>query len=311
MDTTDIAGTSITSINVQPAQFYNQYTDTAAGGWTTSFQTQTPMTFCTNFFRLWRGSVKFTVKIVKTQFHSGRLLVCFNPNDTATTLTLNNSAFIHREIVDIRDCSEFSFTCPYALTRPYMAVNDSLGTLSVIVLNKLTAPDSVSTVINLIFEVAAGPDVELAVPISPMTGESSGLGWTHYPQYVPYVPKPPSVGVSMLAEMNDCDLTPPDFVPGGGSVKSAQLETSTLCIGEKITNFRQLLRRTSWMFALQGLTNVTWAQIRPWRLISLQYKNNSDGTNGPASALNSERPSILGDMLSTIGLCYAYNRGLS
>lgn len=36
----------------------------------------------------WKSSIRVTVKIVKTGFHSGRLMMWYNPNvDTTTNLT--------------------------------------------------------------------------------------------------------------------------------------------------------------------------------------------------------------------------------
>lgn len=73
-------------------------------------------------FSYWRGSIVFTFKIVKTNYHSGRLLFCAIPNDSSTSVdvTISTSAYLNREIMDIREGAVYKVVVPYASLRPWL-----------------------------------------------------------------------------------------------------------------------------------------------------------------------------------------------
>lgn len=134
-----------------------------------SLITHTPMSYLARYFRLWRGSLMFHFKLVKTQFHSGRLIVSWQPgNDINLPNTPPNPNYCYTQIIDIQDTNEISFTVPYVATTPYKNVGKATGLLWVQVLNMLQAPDVVSASIDIICEVCGGPDLEFAQPINPL-----------------------------------------------------------------------------------------------------------------------------------------------
>jgi len=107
------------------------------------------------FFRYWRGGFKFKLKFVKTEFHSGRIAICFAPstNSSYGGINLNNFQFTHRDIVDIRSLTEYEFEIPYVSITPFTPIENDIGELSIMVLNPLRAPDSVAQNIEVIVEV--------------------------------------------------------------------------------------------------------------------------------------------------------------
>lgn len=127
----------------------------------------THMGYTANTFGLWRGSLIYTFKFVKTQFHSGRLMISFFPFAYNVDLTTSNGDVnkCYRMIVDLRDSTEVSFTVPYVSSRPWMNTTRpgstilgtsnkylytaATGVIQVDVLNQLKATSTVVGDINV------------------------------------------------------------------------------------------------------------------------------------------------------------------
>lgn len=260
---------------LSPGQFLTTATDT--GRTLTNF---TPMAFISNMFQFWRGGFVFTFKIVKTPMHSGRLVVAFNPLETmvvagSTYLTTENQRFYtHREVIDIRETSEFTVTVPYTSVQAFRACStadniDSMGQLTLSILDPLVAPGVVANNVQIIIEVAAASDMEFAVPTGsiwcPVTdvtpqgnicfSQCSTLNTTtESPQNVHYerltneaiynggcfdtYPQS-NIGFSK-GDANPCQKM--DVVIGNGTARTDNLMHSRACIGEKISSFRQMLK---------------------------------------------------------------------
>jgi hypothetical protein len=93
---TNIAGDQLTSILIGPAI---GITTTAISGVT--YANFPPVSFLSAQFKYWRGSMRFRFKIVKTEYHSGRLEFGFFPSTELFAYT-TDSAYVNRVIVDIR-----------------------------------------------------------------------------------------------------------------------------------------------------------------------------------------------------------------
>jgi len=189
----------------------------------------TPLGFISRFFQLWRGSITFTFKIVKTEFHSGRLLLAFNPIDsrggTSISMTNQKSAYVFREIIDIRQGSEFTYTIPYIAIQNYLQFDEVVGTLSLRVLDELIAPATVNSTIGILIEISGGPDIEFAQP----------RDFTQWP----YLPSAPQSGWAPKTAPNTCELS--SKVIGGASIIPTDAHARA-CMGERITTFRSLLK---------------------------------------------------------------------
>lgn len=154
--TSAVAGTELWTTDLFPNRF-----QTTVGGWTY----HTPMSYVQQTFQLWRGSLMFHFKVVKTKMHSGRLMVSWQPGGSLAFTADNN--YLYRQIFDMREGTEFTFTVPYAATTPYKDYSESVGALRLSVLNPLVAPAIVSSSVEILVEVCAGKDIEFACPRVP------------------------------------------------------------------------------------------------------------------------------------------------
>lgn len=145
---------SLFRVELKPSTFQDSVT---LGGPCTSYS---PIAFLQSFFRFWRGSINIHIKIVKTEFHTGRLLLVYQPTTQPKgALDMDDTNFMFRQVLDIREKDEFHITVPYASHSPWMRHNEFMGFLHVIVLNKLNAPDSVPNSVDMLIEVSGGEDL--------------------------------------------------------------------------------------------------------------------------------------------------------
>jgi len=228
--TASAVGTQIWTESVTPRAFTRNTSQAA-----TVITHLTPIAFVASFFSLWRGTVRFTFKLVKTEFHSGRLLVAIVPYDlgcvgAAPAVNLDNTQYLHRTIIDVRNGNEFTVDVPYMAFAQYRATygDDKYSCIvQMLVLNPLVAPSGVSTSVNVLVEVSAADDFEWAGPAQP-SGEPI-LQWT--PQSGRIVPQ---------AGRKDCAITE-ETVGGAHDIHS--LMPARAAIGERVLSFRSLLKR--------------------------------------------------------------------
>lgn len=274
--TTDAADDILFSLDLDPSTYSMNSTETI------TLTNYTPLGWLCRFFRMWRGSIVFNFKFVKTDFHSGRLMVVFNPVanlSTITTADVTNakSNYCYREIIDIREKNEFQFIVPYVSVFPWHYMSwGSLGTLQVSVLDPLICPATVSTTVPILIEVCGGPDFELAVPMH--------TDMTLVPTMV-YTP-----------QMGDPNVIV-DGVIGGANIGNDDLFPTQSCIGEKINSLRTLAKR----YSRVGVSTVDkgWRQFRPFA-----YEvavNSAVDTYTP--------PSATPDMLTHLSMPYLFSRG--
>lgn len=153
--------------------------------------TYTPVGFLMSNFKLWRGSLKFRFKLVKNEFYSGRLGVMYIPTFRQSAVPVQKSGateYAFREIVDIRDTSEFEVQVPYISPEVFTSSTDNVGWLVVDVIDPLVAPSSVDQNITVLVEVAGGDDLQFQYPMpidrrpyAPITVQSGKLEETMTP----------------------------------------------------------------------------------------------------------------------------------
>lgn len=174
-DTTLTPGTPLFTTAVSPAMYQ------LAG----SQFAHTPMSYAANHFQYWRGSVKYTFKLVRSPYHRGRLQISWDrgTGSLAQGPTVGNPN-TYTTVMDLDEESECSFIVPYMQPPQFLPVpvmnNVSLvtwstsstpsgfvsggnGILSVRVVNRLTAPEASSSATLLVF-VSACDDMQLAGP---------------------------------------------------------------------------------------------------------------------------------------------------
>jgi len=253
-----------------------------------------PFQFIANYFTYWRGSLVFTIKFVKTEFHSGRLCFSFYPSETYSNTfpvrTLAETPFLHREIVDIRMCNEVTFTVPFLSSspwRPIRGIGNFTGWFDCWVLDPLVAPANVSGSIQLILEVAAGPDFEVAVPFPNTVGPV--LGVTPQSGNVFGKPKP---------QTDVCELV--EGTLGGASASMNIGVNAMATIGESVTSFRALLKMTDILGNIDPVLNVPnpYVNILPFASAAISAGLAVDIT-----------PRTTCDLYGALCGCYVLSRG--
>lgn len=229
--TSATAGTLIDQLVMSPS---NYFTSTVSG--TANLYNYTPVCMLANYFSLWRGSIKITIKLVKTNFHSGRLMIVFNPREaiggvSPIPTTFDNSQGAYREIIDIRESNEISLLIPFVQIAPWLITDNTnseqfSGLLDIIVLDPLVAPTMVTSYITLLYEVSGGEDMEFAIP-------------KNY-QFNMALPVAPQAGG------DPCQTV--DTSIGGTGIKPKTDAFSRSCIGEDINSLRFLLKNPSPLF---------------------------------------------------------------
>lgn len=194
-----------------------------------------PCQFVASQFRQWRGSMQYTFKVVKTEFHSGRIAVCFSPEESRTTsagATYATSDFLHREIIDIRTCDTFTITVPYTATSPYKNTGTTrdfkIGGLFLYVVDPLIAPSTVSQTIKILVEMSCGPDIEFAIPIPRYRLTPT---YNCVPQSKVITNSKPPPNQSEVVNI------------GNSHVETPNTMFAEACIGEKVVSFRTLLKK--------------------------------------------------------------------
>lgn len=291
--TSAAAGEMLFNLTMNPGDYRIMRTDPATNG--QPYWDYTPLAFVSSLFYWWRGSIKFTLKFVKTPFHSGRLLVAFNP--TLVDFTSDNTNYMLREIIDIRECTEYTFSVPYMSVKQYSATTpfhdgspaEITGFLRVFVLNELNAPASVANNIDIILEVGGGSDIEFAMP-STTTDDV-------------YIPG------AFVAEGDISGLTTAqpvlksDHGLGSASIDPGCIEPAQYCMGERVLSLYQLMKRyhharNRMNFVSPDFGKFSQATFRPFAITCSNNSATSPEFQGPSACT-----------LNTISACYAFSRG--
>jgi len=139
-----------------------------------TFKLNTMLSYLSESFQFWRGSIEYNFKLIKTVFHSGRFRVVFVPSATpetdVTTIDFNKC---YNQVYDIRELTNFCFSVPFVNNAPWKpltiprdvlnrTVNTSrcTGMLYVQVLNSLRNPATAADTIDIIVETRAGDDFQ-------------------------------------------------------------------------------------------------------------------------------------------------------
>lgn len=227
--TSDLAGTFIAKYGHNPFGYVVPLTP----GYTF-----TPVAMLSRLHQYWRGGMKFRFKIVKTEFHSGRLAVSYAPFDRRyidPTYSLDQTAVLWREIIDLRETAEFEVCVPYISTDVWRVAHndDAVGMLYIHIVDKIVCPETVAQKVTVIVEVAGDNDLEFSFPLEEL----------HWQPYAPPLPQSAykSIGCEMLGENKPTN--------------EAELQT----IGESINSISQLLKRIYCLHPSAGFhTNVLY-----------------------------------------------------
>lgn len=136
----------------------------------------TYLAYLSRFFCFWRGGIEYTIEIVATRYHSGKLLIAFQPN-VVTDPAYNDAArALPNLTLDIQQTSKFSFVVPFVSQTPmkFTKANNLetiidevfVGGLAVYIQNTLAAASNVSGTIEMNIYINAAPDFQFFTPRS-------------------------------------------------------------------------------------------------------------------------------------------------
>jgi hypothetical protein len=216
----------------------------------------TVLNYVSSSFMYWTGSLVYTFRFVKTDFHSGRVEISFHPFTNNSGISRIN--YVYRLVVDLRENTEVSVSVPFISPQPWKAFLSlspmspglweqygpcSTGKIQMRAITPLILSNAVvEKNIECLVEVRAGDDFRVQGPCR------SG----YYPFTTPglltstNVPKQQS-GPYALPGTSETRTTAiegliPDSITHGG-VDIHRVDTRMLCSGEIFENFRDLIKR--------------------------------------------------------------------
>lgn len=249
-------------------------------------QTTVPtlLTYVTSPFAFWRGSIDLKFKFIKTKFHSGRVRIYFQPGISAS-LNTPRANYNYSQVIDLRSESVISFRVPYVSTKPWLWTRNSqnsnfgydiTGTVFVEVLNELRAVSTVSANVDVLVEVSAGPDYELAAPSQNLLQPVSISGSSTLTRLLSRRAKAQS-GNEATREEEQQPINKDQL--GSKEVYKHLWPNNLFTMGEKVTSVRQLIKRSTLLKSIQAPTSGQWV-IFPWRMLGT-YSRTGSATHVP------------------------------
>jgi len=224
----------------------------------TSIFSPTTVAYVASMFQQWRGTIKYRIAAAKTAFHTGRLRITYHPGvygSDALTGTIAENAY--NWILDLSVSSELEFEVPYVSNVPWKEVylgqyddanwdleRYSTGTITITVLNELRkASDSVADNVPLNMWISGGEDIAYAMPDFARFAVAEPLSELGERQEDPELEWKAQVFnlTSTAIEHNEQVQDTSASVFPMGMMDHTMAEQ--LCIGEKITSLRQLIKR--------------------------------------------------------------------
>jgi hypothetical protein len=140
-------------------------------GFSADREYMTPVCYFGRMYDFWRGSLTYKLKVVKTQYHKGRIAISWDPNVSIIGVT-NLETAVYTKIVDLEMEDEVEFTIPYKAFSPYlkMAVGDYIDptTTPSLTLNKLIHNGMFTIrVLNVLSGPAINPEIDLLLYMKP------------------------------------------------------------------------------------------------------------------------------------------------
>jgi hypothetical protein len=135
------------------------------------------ISYISDAFTYWNGSIVFHIDIVASQFHSGRLVIMYTPGVYAQPASLVEGTNWPMAVLDLANVSNhsYAFKCDYNAPTPYLKVRNGanrpdytgIGRLLIYVQNALVHTDNVATQVRVIVSASAGEDFHLWGPRQP------------------------------------------------------------------------------------------------------------------------------------------------
>lgn len=237
MDKTQAPGVLLWSWPVEPTSCVKAITGVAPVQQLIRYNTM--LSYISELFSFWRGSINYHFKIVKTVFHTARIRVIFVPGmDPKGHLSDVDINKCYSKIYDIRDTTSFDFSIPFVSNTVWLSLFAGFdpsspsqvsanpvvsGKIFIVVLNSLRNPTSAADHIEFLVESSAGEDFQFAY----LTNKN------HFtPDYLP-------TSVTYVREA-DAQINCEPFFE---SRVMSNFNPNVLGIGEAVTSLRQILKR--------------------------------------------------------------------
>lgn len=251
-----------------------------SGATANAFQPSHAM-FWASQFNHWRGDLEFRFTFSKTKMHAARVLVGYIPSTTpldstvsfinTPEVTVNGpTPFGHSAIFDLKDDNIFTFKVPYECSEAYSLFEESIGGLSMFVMDALLAPTMVVSEVFFVVEVRFVPGVELS--------KYEGPRWPAHPSGTIY---------------NQAART----------LKNVESDMSQFTAGEKFTSVKQMIALPHHSAVIPVPASTTYrCTVMPW-FYHRTYPTSVPGILG--SAYRKQSFNVGGN----VAQCYAYVKG--
>nr|ULF99879.1 MAG: capsid protein precursor [Triatovirus sp.] len=255
-----------------------------------TFPTPTSLSYAISSFNLWRGSLVYTFRAVKTEYHSGRLEFSFSPFVSYSSYEDNRtdrSEYVYKVILDLRKQTEISFTVPFVSTTPYKRINSvqdplatntltdtvtnqfATGVLGVRALTPLVLGSTVvPSTIQILVEVKGGPDFEVECPVESDWIPLGNLSTSS--DTVASEPVSTAQEQTGFASTGQYDVRS-DYledkieikdITGISSNVNLNSSKAMACIGESFGNYRDLIKRFGWYESGTTFSNDNYVEVR-------------------------------------------------
>jgi hypothetical protein len=296
-----VAGTNLATIKLEPNTFS---ATVSTAGYT--YYDHVPFAYISQFFRYWRGDIALRFKFVKTQFHSGRLEILWNPFFQGS----NTDEFrtqLHRDVIDIRECNEYTVVFPFTSNLQMRDAWDGYesgdqpadaGAMFLNITTPLVAPATAPQSVQIIVEAFA-VDYEVAAPGYRQSTMNSVIG---QPIPMPFVLNTwvGQSGLSTVPEEVACSIHPPKYI-GTTSPSSRTLDYAKYSTGEAVLSILPLLKRYS---------ELTWIGTYRWVMFKLYDLGFICDTDTNQTYINyGDKSCAFGDYYSFFAPMYAYSSG--
>jgi hypothetical protein len=208
----------------------------------------TPLSFVSQFFEHWRGDLIFTIKIIKSKFHSGRLRVTWDPMSGNGNITPPANT-VYNTIIDLSDRDEYEIRIPWFYQLNYARIRDVQNLTWTTGSSLATDPTFDNGVLNISVLTT------LAAPIS--SADVGILVYVHGGENFE-VNNPADINVSSLFTLQSKDTVEVDFeTPNAPSVAPTMKH-----FGAPIVSLRELARRSRLMDRIQCPPSTSTAGFR-------------------------------------------------
>jgi hypothetical protein len=200
----------------------------------------------------WRGSIRYRVEVVCSNFHRGRLcFAVFYNRDVATAAayTLNETTNTYNVYLDVvNGIGDVTIDVPYQSRYPYLnhlseyytdISKMAYGSWTLTVINPLVAPDSVSPIVDVNIYACAAEDMSFHYPTAGYNLDGPTI------TYIPPTPVSVNTAINEVRAQADCceTTTSTSHVEASSLFTRGKKTAPPPQFGENIVSIRDLLRR--------------------------------------------------------------------